>query len=957
MTARWLAAAACALGALGALGPARPAAATIAAPSATGALAWSARWAAAVAAPAPATVHGRARSAAATAEPSAAATGQPSSSSSSGLARGELPAGARPLAVHLRLELDPRAREFSGQVELELALERPTRSLWLHALALTVARAELRAGGAPALPLVARAGPRPDLLELVAARELPPGKVVVRLAYRGAVSEQERGVFARSLGGARYLFTQGQARHARRIAPCFDEPRWKVPWHVTLVTPAGDRALGNAPELTTRALPDGRREHRFAATAPMSSYLLAVAVGPFELVPLGALGRGGLPVRLVTPAGEAGRVGALRELAPRAVRAVEELLDEPLPGPKLDLVAVPSFFGGMENPGLVLLDAGHALVGVGAEPDASARAELAQLLVHELAHQWFGNAVTPATWRELWLSEGFATWVTAQPLVGLPELDPELSRVESWRQARVAELGRVRGLRRWPQPGSRSTEPGDDELDVLSDRLVYDKGASVLAMLAHWVGPPRFLAAVRAFVRAHRGRAVTAEQLALALRPLAAGAAAVVLGQADHLGAPRVRVVLHCREAPELEAVVEGAVGDSAGGAAGDAPLPVCVRYPTEAAPRVECRLVARRARWALASATCPRWLSANAELAGYYEVQLDLPADHPRKALPWPPPEQQTRAERLGVGAERLLALQLHHALRPALDYLFERLDPAAAAAPATREQLLERGLRELELLAAVDPLVPEDELALWREASSRLVAPIAAALPASDAEGAVERQVAALAPLTLLDARWPRAAVEHARARAAHEPGRRGAELWRLAQRDVRSGDGAAQTERLVRLLRSSSVAKAGAWVEALDAAPAGAVEHVLAALATAPVSSPTRALTWQRAQRALSVLLRRRSTRADTLRGLAAHTAALAALAADDRAGMVDAIVGACVDDERASLERVLTALAPTDEGVGAASVARALEALDRCRQWRLRDAGQVRAALARVGLAPR
>src|SRR5262249_1897627 len=141
--------------------------------------------------------------------------------------------------------------------------------------------------------------------------------------------------------------------YARRITPCFDEPRWKPAWRVTAIVPPGLVALGNGPIAEVLGLHDGRHEVHFAEVGAMPSYLLAIAVGPFDILEVRKLGRRGVLVRIAALKGDARRVDAATRILPRLIDVLESYLDRPLPSAKLDLVVVPSFFGAMENLGLI----------------------------------------------------------------------------------------------------------------------------------------------------------------------------------------------------------------------------------------------------------------------------------------------------------------------------------------------------------------------------------------------------------------------------------------------------------------------------------------------------------------------------------------------------------------------------------------------------------------------------
>src|SRR4029079_13594091 len=318
--------------------------------------------------------------------------------------------GVTPLSYHLTLELDPSRDSFKGRVAITLSVAQPTAQIWLHAVDLDLERATIAIKGRTFPVTMPAGGERWQMRGFALPRTVGPsdGGVVPAIDYTGHVvdlsrpnGKDEEGLFRQRANGRWYLYSQAESIFARRITPCFDEPRWQPAWRLTVIAPANQVALGNAPIATSRVVRDRRVEVRFAEIAALPSYLLAVAVGPFDLVDLGKLGRGGIRVRLPVPLRDSDRTGPARRDIPRIIDALETYLDAPVPAPKLDLVAVPEFFGAMENTGLITFDSNILVGGYNIVSVAS----------HELAHQWFGNLVTPAWWDELWLSEAFATWM------------------------------------------------------------------------------------------------------------------------------------------------------------------------------------------------------------------------------------------------------------------------------------------------------------------------------------------------------------------------------------------------------------------------------------------------------------------------------------------------------------------------------------------------------------------
>src|SRR5690606_7143933 len=239
---------------------------------------------------------------------------------------------------------------FSGRIEIELDIARPVAAIWLHARDLEIADASLAvAGGALGLTRLEPPAHAPELLGLAIDRQVGPGRARLRIDYRGRLGEQT-GLFRQRLDGQWYAYTDFEPVDARAAMPCFDDPRFKIPWQVTLHVPDGHIALSN-----TAPVREARRgELRgvgFAGTAPRPCYLVAFAVGPFEVAPAPA--GSSIPIRVITPRGRAGQARHALEAAPALLALAEEYMGGAVPWPKLDFIAVPVFNGAMENPGLI----------------------------------------------------------------------------------------------------------------------------------------------------------------------------------------------------------------------------------------------------------------------------------------------------------------------------------------------------------------------------------------------------------------------------------------------------------------------------------------------------------------------------------------------------------------------------------------------------------------------------
>jgi alanyl aminopeptidase len=583
---------------------------------------------------------------------SAAAARAPAPQTVPGL---RLPDDVTPLRYDLRLTIDPALEAFGGDVAIRVHVAKPTSVVWLAAAELDIESETI--DGAPATSWTTG-----QVLALHPHGTLAPGDHTITIRYTGHTRHDQEGLFRQQANGVIYEFSQGESLLARRIVPCFDEPRWKTPWHVTLVVPTALVALGNMPAVREE-VHGALREVDFAETPPMPSYLLAVAVGPFELVDVGAAGANHVPVRVAALGGDKAKVGVAR-LTGRVLAAIEAYVGSPLPWPKLDLVVVPHLFGAMENPGLITFDA-EMLVG---DPKELAP-HFVRVAAHELAHQWFGNSVTPVWWDDLWLSEAFASWLGDKVSAQLGVLDDASLELALDRE-HALEADADSDAR----PLRRKVERYEDP-DTAFDAISYEKGRAVLATFEAYIGETRLREALRGYLAAHANATATTRDLLAALPDVGDALA----GYLDHAGAPVVdvtvtcdKVVLHARDHLRV---------------------PVCVR--TDSVPRT-CVLAADHTEIALPA--CPGWVWPS-DGAGYYQVAWQ--GAH----APVPPASLQP-AERIAVGDDAAAAF-VRGELAPA-DALAELRLLAEAADPYSK-------LGALAIARVLDPIVAPAQRDAW--------------------------------------------------------------------------------------------------------------------------------------------------------------------------------------------------------------------------------------------------
>jgi len=555
----------------------------------------------------------------------------------------------QPRAYTLDLTLDPALPNYQGQVAVDLQLLQPQARLVLHAKGLRIGHA-LAEAGAQRWPLrvqvideerigllpmgpgggtaraaapggrAARSGAAGAPARLPA--DLPAGPVRVTVSFVGPLDSQGvYGLFRQQEAGRWYAMSQFQAVGARQAFPLLDEPGWKVPWTVSLTVPDGLKAFANTDAGPPTPAAPGWQRWQFATTPPLPSYLLALAVGPFDV--LDAPAQGGTPLRFITPAGRAEEARWAASVTGRVLAWLEDYAGLPYPYAKLDSLAIPvtTGFGAMEHPGLITYESVALLARPGEDTGAFQRQYL-PLAAHELAHQWFGNLVTLAWWDDLWLNESFASWLGDKATA---------AAMPDWGWHTATQRARARAMRADRLVSARSVQqPVDAPADLgnLWDAITYEKGQTVLAMAEHWLGEARFRASLQRYLQRHAWGHASAPDFWAALGAEDPRLPNALRGFVQQPGIPLLRLALDCSpgQPPQLQVRQSRLLPVGSAGRSGAAPrwqVPVVLRSP---AGTQRLLVDGPEATLPLPDAGCPAWLQANAGGAGYYRVALPAP-------------------------------------------------------------------------------------------------------------------------------------------------------------------------------------------------------------------------------------------------------------------------------------------------------------------------------------------
>jgi alanyl aminopeptidase len=562
-----------------------------------------------------------------TSTPPPSTAGGSDATSASDAIPSRLPTDVTPTRYALTVAIDPAQPVFSGVAEIDVRLEHRQSRIWIHGQHLTVTEVlASEHGHDPIAGEWAVADEDEGLARITLARPLGPGNVRLRIRYSAPFDETLEGLYRVDVGSDHYAFTQFEAIAARKAFPCFDEPRFKTPYDVTLVVPEGLGAFANTRQQEEGTASGGLRSVRFATTQPLPTYLVAWAVGPLDVVtatiPPSSVRTTPIELRGLAPRGRGPEMAFAMEHTPAIVQALEEWFGIAYPFDKLDIVAVPDFAAGaMENAGLVTFR--DSLLLLSNDPPVSQQRAFGFVMAHELAHQWFGNLVTMAWWDDLWLNEAFASWMETGIVNRVfPEFHAELTELTTELEAFDADsLASARQIR---QPiASRH------DISNAFDSITYSKGASVIMTLQRWLGADVFQRGIHDYLAAHaRGNATTADLVAALNAASGRDVGPVLDAFTLRPGIPLLATTVTCTEGQAASLSFAQSRYLPIGSHAESAmswPVPICARYAIGSEVHTTCGLVSAEApTLALEDTGCPAWVLPNADGGSYARFTLE---------------------------------------------------------------------------------------------------------------------------------------------------------------------------------------------------------------------------------------------------------------------------------------------------------------------------------------------
>ena len=528
-----------------------------------------------------------------------------------------LPETVVPEIYDLTFEPNLSKATFSGDETIHMNVLKPAATVTLNAAELEFQETNIAAGGATQKATVSF-DEKKEQATLTVAKELPAGPAEIHIRFTGTLNDKLRGFYLSKSARRSYAVTQFEATDARRAFPSFDEPAFKAVFRITLIVDKGDTAISNGKIVSDTPGPgEGKHTLKFSPSPKMSSYLVAMLVGDFVCREGGV---DGIPIRVCS-------LPEQKEMAAYGLQASENILKYydkyyaiKYPYGKLDHIVFPDFAAGaMENLGAITYRDSALLID---DNTASydAKQQVASAIAHEMAHQWFGDLVTMKWWNDIWLNEGFATWMQLKPLEAWkPEWNLEQQEIAQTLGALVNDsVPSVRTIR------ANAEAPAD--IVALFDGIAYGKAASVLRMVEAYVGPEVFQKGVNAYLAKHAYGNATAEDFWSQIAETSGKPVDRIMKSfTEQPGEPLVTVKSVCHgDKTQVTLTQERYVADAAKMAVGSDELwPIPVNLLPSATKQPAYHLLARKEE-TFELPGCSAWVYGNAGSRGYYRSSYD---------------------------------------------------------------------------------------------------------------------------------------------------------------------------------------------------------------------------------------------------------------------------------------------------------------------------------------------
>ena len=535
-----------------------------------------------------------------------------------------LPTIVTPSHYDLAFVVDLGRERFEGTETIRVTVAEPTARVVLNAFEIQFREVTIGSGAAAQTATVTL-DESAQTATLTVPKPLAKGDTEIHARFSGILNTKLRGFYISKTKLRKYAVTQFESTDARRAFPCFDEPHFKATFAVTLTIDRGDIAISNGKVLSDTPGP-ATTQHtmKFSTTPKMSSYLVAMTVGDFKCVEGAA---DNIPIRICATPDKRELTHIALDSAQQVLRFYNSYYAIKYPFGKLDVVAVPDFAAGaMENTGAIFYRETD-LLAESKSASVNTRKTIASILAHEMAHQWFGDLVTMQWWDDIWLNEGFATWMANKPVAAAhPDWNVDVDEAQENQTALALDsLATTRPIH------SDVNTPA--QIDEAFDAIAYQKGAAVLRMLESYVGADTFKKGINAYLQAHAYGNATSEDFSKSIASTSGKPVERILPTfVNQPGVPLIDVSIACTgNQTAVTLKQQRFVIDAARAETGRWQIPICVKVPGSSTP--SCDVMTDVSKTVNLPGACAPWVFANAGAHGYYRTAY--PSDMIRAIAP----------------------------------------------------------------------------------------------------------------------------------------------------------------------------------------------------------------------------------------------------------------------------------------------------------------------------------
>jgi aminopeptidase N/puromycin-sensitive aminopeptidase len=511
-----------------------------------------------------------------------------------------LPQNVIPDHYAIAIAPDLAAETFSGEETIDVDVKEPVDSITLHSIDLTLK--DVRVG--TLTPTLTFDAPN-ETVTLKLPQTIPAGRTSIHFAFDAKLGQQLRGLYLSKTAKRKYAVTQFEAMSARHAFPSFDEPAMKATFDITLTIDDGDVAISNGALVSDTPAGAGRHSVKFATTPKLPTYLVAMLVGDFQCISGSA---DNVPIRVCTTPGLQQLGHFALDASVASVKFFDSYYGIRYPFGKLDLIGIPDFAAGaMENAGAITFRETDLLVD-DKTASMTAKKRVAEVVAHEIAHMWFGDLVTMKWWDDIWLNEGFATFMSQKPIEAwVPEWREDLEKPLATNEALSTDSVRTTVPIR---------SPSNAEGGFGNAGIIYGKAASVLRMVEEWIGRDAFRDAIRVYLKKYSWGNATAEDFWGTMKASSQQPTDVVLQSfIDLTGVPLLHVSETCTADVRTITIAQERLDEKS---TRPWTVPICP-HPVGSQSNPPCRLITKATESIKVPSSCARPLFLSRAGAGYF--------------------------------------------------------------------------------------------------------------------------------------------------------------------------------------------------------------------------------------------------------------------------------------------------------------------------------------------------